>query len=83
MTIDDYKKARDLVKKIENLKGEISDLRAIMDNDTSSWMMEVRANSSFSLRNINHCGLLPEFLQAVLSKHLAKLHELEDELDKL
>ena len=83
MTIDDYKKARDLVKKIENLKGEISDLRAIMDNDTSSWMMEVRANSSFSPRNINHCGLLPEFLKDVYLKQNAKLHELEDELDKL
>lgn len=83
MTIDDYKKAGDLVKEIDALKDEISDLRAIMDNDTSSWMMEVRPNSSFSLSNINHCGLLPEFLKDVCLKLNAKLHELEDELDKL
>ena len=83
MTIEDYKKARDLVIKIDALEGEISDLRAVMDNDTSSWMMEVRASTSFSPRKINHFGLLPEFLQAVLSKHLAKLHELKKELDKL
>lgn len=83
MTIDDYKKAGDLVEKIDALKDEISYLRAIMNNDTSSWMMEVRPNSSFSLRNINHCGLLPEFLKDVYLKLNAKLHELEDELDKL
>ena len=83
MTIEDYKKARDLVIKIDALEGEISDLRAIMNNDTSSWMIEVRPNTTFSLRKINHLGLLPEFLQAVLSKHLAKLHELKKELDKL
>lgn len=83
MTIDDYKKAGDLVREIDTLKGEISDLREIMNSDTSSWVMEVRPNKTFSLRPINHHGLLPEFLQAVLSKHLARLHELENELDKL
>ena len=83
MTIDDYKKARDLVIEIDNLKGEISDLRAIMDYNTSLWMMEVRPSTASSHNKINHYGLLPEFLQAVLSKHLAKLHELEKELDKL
>ena len=83
MTIEDYKKARDLVIKIDALEGEISDLREIMDNDTSSWMMEVRPSTASSLRKINHLGLLPEFLQAVLSKHLEKLHELKKELNKL
>lgn len=83
MTLDDYTKARDLVINIEKLKDEIRDLRAIMDNNTSVWLMEVRESSAFSTRKINHCGLLPEFLQAVLSKQLAKLHELENELDKL
>lgn len=83
MTIDDYNKARDLITKIDSLKGEISDLRAIMDNDTSSWMMEVRPSAICSLRKINHHGLLPEFLKDVHLKLNAKLHELEDELDKL
>ena len=83
MTIDDYKKARDLVIEIDTIKGEIGDLKEIIANDTSSWLMEVRKNASWSHKMINHYGLLPEFLQAVLSKHLAKLHELEKELDKL
>lgn len=83
MTIDDRKKAVDLLIKINALKEEISDLRAIMDNDTSSWMMEVRPSATYSLRKINHHGLLPEFLKDVYLKQNAKLHELEDELDKL
>ena len=83
MTIDDYNKAKDLVIKIDSLKGEISDLRAIMDNDTSSWMMEIRPSATFSFRLINHHGLLPEFLKDVYLKQNAKLHELEDELAKL
>ena len=83
MPIDDYNKARDLVIKIDALEGEIRDLREIMDKDTSSWMMEVRPSATYSLREINHLGLLQEFLQAVLSKYLAKLHELKKELDKL
>ena len=84
MTIDDYNKATDLVIKIDSLKGEINNLREIINNNgLLSWKMEVRANSSCIPRNINHGGLLPEFLQAILSVHLLKLQELEKELDKL
>ena len=83
MTLNDYEKARDLVTKIGVLKGEMSDLKTIIQNDTSSWMMEVMPSASFSSKKINHHGLLPEFLQAILSKYLAELHELEKELDKL
>ena len=83
MTIDDYKKARDLMIEIEAIQGEIYDLKDIIRNDTSHWLMEVRPNTANSLKKVNHYGLLPEFLQVVLSKQLAKLHELENELDKL
>ena len=83
MTLVDYKKATELVREIDTLKGEISDLRTIMNNDTSSWMMEVRPSATCSLIKINHHGLLPEFLKDVYLKQNAKLHELEDELDKL
>ena len=83
MTIDDYNKARDLVIEMEKIQDEIYDLKDIIRNDTSRWLMEVRPNASSSLKKVNHYGLLPEFLQAILSKHLAKLHELEKELDKL
>lgn len=83
MTIDDYNKARGLVAQIEKIQNEIYDLKDIISKDTSDWLMEVRSNTYQPLKKVNHCGLLPEFLQAVLSKQQAKLHELENELDKL
>jgi hypothetical protein len=83
MTIDDYNKARDLVAQIEGIQNEIYDLRDIISKDTSHWLMEVRPNTAYPLKTINHYGLLPEFLQAVLSKHIEELHKLQSELDKL
>lgn len=83
MTMTDYEKARDLVIKIKELEGKIFDLRILMKNDTSTWRMEIRSSTASSLNNINHYGMLPEFLQAVLSKHLEELHKLQSELDKL
>jgi len=83
MTMNDYEKARVLVIKIKQLEGEIFDLRTIMNGDTSTWRMEIRSSTANNLNNINHYGMLPEFLQAVLSKHLEELHKLQSELDKL
>ncbi len=84
MTMNDYEKARVLVKKIYEVKGKISDLRTILSSsDVSSWRMEIRLFESMSLMNIDHCGMLPEFLQAILNKHLEELHKLQSELDKL
>ena len=83
MTIDDFNKARGLIVQIEEIQNEIYDLKDIIRNDTSCWLMEVRPNTAHSLKKVNHYGLLPEFLQAVLSKHLEKLHKLESELEKL
>jgi len=83
MKMDDYNKARDLVIEIEKIQGEIYDLKDIIRYDTSRWLMEVRPNSVQLLKKVNHYGLLPEFLQAVLSKHLEELHKLQSELDKL
>lgn len=86
MTIENYNKARDLVIQIERIQKEIYDLKDIIGNDTydtAYWLMEVRPNTSHPDKRINHYGLLPEFLQAVLNKHLEELHKLESELEKL
>lgn len=83
MTIEDYNKARYLVAQIEGIQKEINDLKDIIRNDTSCWLMEVRPNTAHPTKRVNHYGLLSEFLQDVLSKHLEKLHKLESELEKL
>lgn len=83
MTIEDFNKARGLVAQIEGIQNEIYDLEDIIHKDTSHWLMEVRQNTAHPDKIINHYGLLPEFLQVVLSKHLEELHKLESELEKL
>lgn len=86
MTIDDYNKARDLVIKIAVIQGKIYDLKEIIRNNTDwsdDWLMEVRPNTAHPSKKVDHYGLLPEFLQAVLSKHLEELHKLQSELDEL
>lgn len=83
MTIDDFNKARGLIVQIEEIQNEIHVLEDIIRNNPYDWLMEVRKNASHQNKRINHYGLLPEFLQAVLNKHLEELHKLESELEKL
>lgn len=84
MTLESYEKAGEIVRKINSIDNEIRELRSILDSsDLSKWRMEVRPSISFSLRSIDHCGMLPEFIQTILEKKLAKYNELKEELEKL
>lgn len=83
MTLDSFEKARDIVIKIQSLDNAISELKNIMRNDTSKWILQVRAGESFSARSIEHYGMLPEMLQAILSKHISERKQLVEELEKL
>lgn len=83
MTLESYEKARDIVTKIRILDSKISKLKYIMQNDTSEWLLEVRAAPSCCLNEIDHYGLLPDMLEEILSKHLKEYERLKDELAKL
>ena len=83
MTLDSYEKARDIVVKIQSLDNAISELKNIMSHDASKWIFQVREGMSFSARSIDHYGMLPEMLQAILSKHISERNRLVDELEKL
>ena len=83
MPLDSYEKARDIVVKIQSLDNAISELKNIMSHDTSKWIFQVREGMSFSARSINHYGMLPEMLQAILSKHISERNQLVEELEKL
>jgi hypothetical protein len=83
MTLEAYEKASDIMKRIDSLDKAIYDLKDIMRNDTAHWCLEVRPNTSYPLRAVNHYGILPEVLQEILSRHLAERKELTDELAKL
>ena len=83
MTLETYEKAKDLIVEIKNLDNHIYELKDIIRNNTSSWRMEVRPSTSSPLKCINHYGLLPEFLNTILSKHLEHRDKLLKELDQL
>lgn len=83
MTLESYEKARDIVIEIHSLDAAMAELKDIMRNDTSKWVMEVRASKSYPLRSINHYGILPDVLDRIYSKHLEKRAVLVDRLAKL
>ena len=83
MTLESYDKARDIVIKIRSLDTAIAELQNIMQSDTSKWILEVRENKSCSLNEINHYGLLPKFLELIISRHRAEREKLINELGNL
>lgn len=84
MTLESYEKAKIIVGQINSMKNEISDLRYLLDScDLSQWRMEVRPSDSFPIRDIDHCGMLPEFIQMILEKKLMEYSELEKKIEEL
>lgn len=84
MTLEGYEKAREIVREINSVNNEIKELQSLLDGrDLYKWRMEVRPSTTFSLRSIDHCGMLPEFMQTILEKKLARYKELKKELEEL
>ena len=84
MTIEEYNKASGIITKIEALDNEIYDIKYILQtSDTAKWLMEIRPNNAHPLKTIDHEGLLPEFLNAVLSKLCEERAELKKKLEEI
>ena len=84
MTLESYEKAKGIVREINSVDNEIKKLQSLLNSsDLSKWHMEVRPLGSVSSRSIGHCGMLPEFIQMILEKKLAKYSELKEELEEL
>ncbi|MBR2895938.1 MAG: hypothetical protein IKC03_09850 [Oscillospiraceae bacterium] len=83
MTIEAYNTATEIMKKVKTLDDSIYVMEALQLKDTEEWLMEIRPNNSHPLMKIDHKGLLPEFLDAVLVKLREERAELNRELDKL
>ena len=83
MTIETHNKSCEIITRINILDEEIDKLKRIVRQDTSSWIMEIRESKSCPLNKINHFGMLPEFLQAILSKYIAERNKLQKEFDEL
>lgn len=84
MTREAYNTATKLVAKIYALDAKILDVKhALGSNDTEHWLMEIRKARTHSLNEIDHRGLLPEFLKMILTKLHEERAELEKELEEL
>lgn len=83
MTIETHNKSCEILTRLNILDKEIDKLKRIIEQDTTLWVMEIRKSKSWPLIEINHLGMLPEFLQAILSKHIAERNKLQKEFDEL
>lgn len=84
MTIEEYNTATDIIKKLQTLDDSIYDIKNILQtSDTAKWIMEIRPYKSHSPQVIDHKGLLPEFLNMVLSKQIEERAELAKKLEEI
>ena len=84
MTIEEYNVASGYIEKLQTLEDSIYDIKNIMQtSNTAKWLMEIRPNKSYPLKAIDHKGLLPEFLNTVLSKLCEEHAELTKKLEEI
>lgn len=84
MTKETYETATKLMAKISALNDSIRDIEyALESNYTEHWLMEIREAKTCPLNEVDHKGLLPEFLKMILAKLYEERAELEKELEEL
>ena len=83
MTIEEYSRASEIIKKLDILNDTIAELKDLMHKNTAQWQMEVRVCASFSPHRLNHYGMLPEFLEAIYAKTIAEYEALKRELEQI
>ena len=84
MTIEDYNTASDIITKIQTLDDSIHVIENILQtSNVAEWLMEVRPYKTHSLKEIDHKGLLPEFLNMALSKLFEERKELKKKLEAI
>ena len=84
MTIETHNKSCEILTRLNILDEEIEKLKRIIKQDTTLWIMEIHESKCCSLNEkINHCGMLPEFLEAILAKYIAERNKLQKEFDEL
>ena len=83
MTIETHNKSCEILTRLNILDKEIDELKRITKQDTTLWLMEIRELETFPLKKINHFGMLPEFLEAILAKCIDERNKLQKEFDEL
>lgn len=84
MTIEEYNTASDIITKMQTLDDSIYAIENILQtSDVAKWLMEIRPNRAHPLKEIDHKGLLPEFLNMALSKLCEEREELKKKLEAI
>ena len=84
MTIEAFQRAETIIAEIEAETEKIADIREAMNKeDIGEWKVAIRRHESWPYQYIDHCGLLPEFLEAIYNKHIERYQELKKELEEL
>lgn len=85
MTAENYNKAKDIVLKMDALDNKIKQLQKILDcdYDVSWWRIDVRRSSTYPSENIEHYGLLREFLQMIQKENIKRYEALQEEFKEL
>lgn len=84
MTIEAFQRAKAIIAEIEDETKKIADIRETMNyGDYGEWRMAIRRYETWPYKDIDHCGLLNEFLETVYKKHLEIIENLKKELEEL
>lgn len=84
MNLEQYYEAKVIVARIEHLDDEIKKIKNLLGNKSlARWGMMIAADQYSDRQVISHYGLLPDFLEAALNKHVEERDELIEKLTKI
>lgn len=84
MNLEQYYEAKEIVARIEHLDDEIKKIKSLLEKKSlARWDMMIGADQYSDRQVISHYGLLPEFLKAVLNKHVEEHDKLIEKLTKI
>lgn len=83
MTLEQFLIAKSTVEDLERQKDKIQFLENILKEDTTGWLLEVRRSPSHTPLRIDHRGLLPDVLKAILRKQREEYESMKEELEKI
>jgi len=84
MNLEQYYEAKGIVTRIEHLDDEIKKIKNLLGKKSlAHWCMTIEADKYSDRQVISHYGLLPEFLEAALNKHVEERDELIEKLTKI
>ena len=84
MTIELLEKAKELKLELDKVNSEISFLQiCLKDERLKYYIVEIREGPSYSSVKLDHHGMLPDFIEAILDKRIANRDALLKKFEEL